>query len=147
MGRRAGEERSAVLSASCVEICSGSKMNGMSLCMRAVSGWARWAKFLMNTQTTPTILRNVQTSERSVQGPQLTILSTLTGSRMRPSEVQTWPTTVILWAHTSNFLLENIPPLYFIHCTIQLTFWKCSQMKWRILLFSGIVLKALSSSW
>ena len=122
MGQRMGEERSAVLSVSCVEICSGPKTNGASFRVREVSGCARQAKFLMNTQTTPTVPRNVQTLERSVHGPQLTILSTLMGSGTQPSGVQTWPTTVILRAHTSNFLLEKVPPLYFIHCTIRLTF-------------------------
>ena len=49
MGRNAGEERSAVLSASCAEICFGPKMNGASLHVREVSGCAGRAKFLMNT--------------------------------------------------------------------------------------------------
>ena len=38
MEQRAGEERSAFLSESCVEICSGPKTNGTSLCVRVVSG-------------------------------------------------------------------------------------------------------------
>ena len=55
MGRSVGEERSAVLSASCAEICSGPKMNGASLHVREVSGCARRAKFLINTWTTPIV--------------------------------------------------------------------------------------------
>ena len=96
MEQRAGEVRSAALSTSCAEICSSPKMNGVTLHVRAVSRQARQAKFLMKTWTTPTILRNACTLERSAHGPQLTILSTLMGSGTRPLGVQTWPTTVIL---------------------------------------------------
>ena len=78
MEQRAGEVRSAALSTSCAEICSSPKMNGVTLHVRAVSRRARQAKFLMKTWTTPTILRNACTLERSAHGPQLTILSTTT---------------------------------------------------------------------
>ena len=64
----------------------------------------------MKTLTTPTVPRKARTSERSLHGPQLTILSTLKGSGTWPSRVQTCPTTVISHVHNNDFLPENIPP-------------------------------------
>ena len=95
----------------------------------------------MKTLTTPTVLRKAHTSERSLQGPQLMILSTLEGLGMWPSGVQMCPATVISCVHNKDFLPEKVPPQYFILWTMQFRFWKCSQMKWQMLLFSTIVLK------
>ena len=64
----------------------------------------------MKTLTTPTVPRKARTSERSLHGPQLTILLTLKGSGTWPSRVQMCPTTVISHAHNNNFLPENVPP-------------------------------------
>ena len=43
---------------------------------------------------------------------------------MWPSGVQMCPTTVISRTHNNDFLLENIPPQYFIHWTMQFRFCK-----------------------
>ena len=75
------------------------------------------------------------------------VFSTLEGLGMWPSGVQMCPTMVISHVHNNNFLLENIPPQYFIRWTMWLRFWKCSQTKWRMPLFSGIVLKVLLGTW
>ena len=102
--------RSAGLRASCTEICSGLKMKGASFHVSNVSGCARRAKSSMKTLTTLMVLRKAHTSERSLHGPQLTILSTLEGLGMWPSRVQMCPTMVIYCAHNNNFLPEKVPP-------------------------------------
>ena len=147
IGLRAGDASSAALSASCAATCSGPKTKGVPLHVRDVRGCARRAKFLMKMWTTPMVPKKACTSEMSAHGPQLATLSTFVGSGMRPSGVQTCPTTVISWVHRSDFFPENVPPQYFIRCTMRLTFWKCSQTKRRILLFSGMVSKTPSLFW
>ena len=120
MGWRVGDASRTALSASCTATCSGPKTKWVPLRIRDVSGCTRQAKFLMKTQTTPMVPRKAHTLERSAQGPQLVTLSTFVGSGMQPSGVQTCPTTVISQAHSSDFFPENVPPQYFICCTIWL---------------------------
>jgi hypothetical protein len=87
MEQRAGDSRRADLRSSCALICSGLKMKGLSFHVNFMRGWARREKFLMKIQTTPTVPRNVRTSERDWHGPHFRIAETLDSSGSRPSGV------------------------------------------------------------
>ena len=70
----------------------------------------------------PMVPRKAHTLERSLHEPQLMILWTLEGSGTWPSRVQMCPTMVISHMHNNDFLLENVPPQYFICWMMQLRF-------------------------
>ena len=130
------------MSASCTKICSGPKMKGVSL----HEGVCKMGEVLNENPDYANSAEEGSHFREVFEGPQLTILSTLEGSGMQPSGVQMCPTTVISHVHNRDFLLEKVPSQYFILWMMQFWFWKCSQMKWWIPLFSRIVSKVLSGA-
>jgi len=138
MGCRAGDTRSAFLRSSCAAVCSGPNSNGTPLRIRLTRGLVHFAKCRMNMQHTPIMPKNAQTSETFLQGPHLEILLIYLGLGSRPCDVQWCLTVTISSAQRIDLYPLNVPPLYLIHCTTWLRFWKCSQTKRRIPGLSGM---------
>ena len=120
---------SAFLRSSCAARCSFPKWNGTPLHVRWTKGLAHFTKFRMNIRHTPMVPRNVWTSEMSLQGPHLVILSTYLGLGSRPCRVQRCLTAMISSAQRTDLGPLKVPPQYLMHCTTRLRLWKCSHTK------------------
>src|SRR5271169_792005 len=119
--------------------CSVVHSKGTLVLNKLLSGPANLAKSLIKTLHTPTVPKNILTSDTFWQAGHRVITPTRSVSGNLPSTVHLCPTTVISSAHKVVLGPEKVPPQYFILCTTRLVFWKCSQTNRLIPAFSGIV--------
>src|SRR5271154_4203049 len=116
-----------------------SHSHGISFLVNFTKWCALCAKFLIKILRTPTVPKKDLTSDLLAHTVQSLIGAILDLSAILPSLVQQCPTTQNFSTHRSNFFPENVPPQYFMRCTILFTFWKCSQTNFLIPGFSGKV--------
>ena len=145
MGWRAGKFNNACFRSACASICVGPNSKGMPFQVRLTNAFVCYAKFCMNMWQSPTVPRNAQTSERSLQGPQLTIYFMQVWSGSWPNGVQQCLTAMISSAQRVDLYLMKVPPQYLTHCTTWFKPWKCSQMNWQIPRFLAIHLSVPSA--